>query len=54
MDQTKLKQLIAKSFKTRNVYLTTEGQKRDRKDLINRKRKYIIDCIQQLRNLEKV
>lgn len=49
METQTLHRLISKSFKIRNVYLTTEGPKRDRKDLIQRKREYIRDLIQQLR-----
>jgi hypothetical protein len=49
-----LRRLIGKTFKTRNVYATTTGFKRDRKDLIARKREYIRDCIEQVRKLETV
>lgn len=49
-----LRHWIAKSYGRRNVYLTTQGVKRDRRDLVQRNREFIRDCIQQIREQEKV
>ncbi len=52
MDTQTLRRLIAKSYKIRNVYPTTNGPKRDRQDLIQRNRQFIRDCIEQIRSQE--
>lgn len=49
MDKTTILRLINKTYKTRNVYFTTNGLKRDRKDLIQHKREYLRDLISQVR-----
>ena len=49
MNKTTMLRLITKSYKTRNVSFTTNGPRRDRKDLIRRKREYIRDLISQVR-----
>ena len=49
MDIHTLKDCIAKKYKIRNVYLTTSGPKKDRKDLIQRNREWIRDAIMQIR-----
>jgi hypothetical protein len=52
MDAQTLRRCIAKKYKIRNVYLTTSGPKRDRKDLILRNREWIKDAVEQIRKLE--
>ena len=49
MDTQTLTRLVSKTYKTRNVYLTTSGPKKDRKDLIQRRREMLRDLIQRLR-----
>ena len=53
MDTVTMERLLNKSFKQRNFYMTTEGPKRDRKDLIQRNREYTKDLIDQLRAARK-
>ena len=52
MDAKTLRRCISKKYPNRNVYLTTGGPRRDRRDLIQRGREYIRDCIEQVRKLE--
>jgi len=47
-----LKRQIGVSYPLRNVYLTTNGQKKDRPDLIQRRRDYIRTCIETVRLME--
>jgi len=46
------KRNIALTFKQRNYIFDTAGNKIRRKDLIQRRREYIRDCIEQVRKLE--
>ena len=52
MDTQTLRRLIAKKYKIRNVYLTTEGPKKDRIDLIQNNRNFILQSIKQIRKQE--
>lgn len=54
MDANTIERMIAVTFKNRNVYLTTSGPKKDRKDLIQRKRDFCKEKIQELRALRSV
>jgi len=49
---TDLKRQIGASYALRNVYLTTNGHKKDRPDLIQRRRDYIRTCIETVRLME--
>ena len=47
-----LKRIVGKSYPLRNVYLTSTGQKKDRPDLVQRRRDYIRTCIETIRLME--
>jgi hypothetical protein len=48
-DTKTLERLVSKTFKTRNVYQTTTGAKKDRKDLIQRNREFCREKVEELR-----